>query len=233
MNLRNHKLIYAFLAFLACKQDNNIDENKDVLAGVVTSKMVYFDFIPDLVIDTIPDTSAFGESVNLIDIDIDKNGIPDIRIGTFNKKNSGMENILLSNIIPYNTQSSKTSILASDITYDFNTPQKNSYSCSGQVKKLNSKDVIEKKIELWTTIDSTYKGYPLTNSWFGLAARDAFGVDMLDGDLNNWRNVSNGYMGIRFVQGNDTLYGWVHISVVGYSKIIVHDYAIQKMQVLQ
>ena len=77
-------------------------------------------------------------------------------------------------------------------------------------------------------MDSLYKGLPLTTNQFYLAVRLSNGKDPDEGTANNCRDARNVYMAFRREQGKDTLYGWVRMSVEGYTKIILHDWAIQK-----
>jgi len=227
--MKNYKWVI-LLFIISCKQDDEvIINNNNVLAGVISKEMIYNDFEPDISLDTLPDTVLFGGNVNLLDVDLNKDGIKDLRLGSHSLESSNLGYYLATELIPYNAQNNLISINAVDTFYGLVGPLNLSYNCTGQVRKLNYREIIGKKTDIWTTIDSTLNGLPVNNSWFGLASKNTQNEDMYQNyGANNWRNATNGYLGLRFIQAGDTLYGWIRLSVVGYSKIILHDCAYEK-----
>lgn len=225
---------WLFLFLLAsCKQDVElIDLNKHhILAGEVSKNMLYRDFEPDIIIDTLTVTSANGyTSINTLVIDIDNDGINDIGLIATNRSSQpfSYDHDYYSDIIPKNTATNKISINADRIYYDYGSKAHDKYFCNGIIRKANYRSAIGEQIGEWSPIDSLYKGYPLHNESYGLASSYGIGQDAYENDVNNWRNTSNKYLGIRFVQGSDTLYGWIRMSVIGYTRIILHDCAFEK-----
>jgi len=215
---KTYSWILIFL-LIACKHKKEVIEtNNQVLAGVVSSNMTYYDFEPDIVNDTIFENGAF------LEVDLDLDGIRDFTLlSAFDPKlNAYLESRLYLN----NSNLNKISILALDsIHYYYLGPFYREVDIVANTKKLRYKDVIN---GTWSPMDSLYKGLPLRSHEFTLAGRLSNGKDPDEGTANNWRDASNVYMGFRREIGKDTLYGWVRMSVVGYTKIILHDYAIQK-----
>ncbi len=215
---------------IACKHKKEVIEtNNQVLAGVVSSNMAYSDFEPDIIVDSLPDTIRKGGTTYSRHVDLDYDGVIDLYLISYTIFSSSFEFALQIGIRPSVEPKNAISIMAADsVYYGFNSPQLNSYYCSGRVKKLKHKDVIGSQTGVWSPTDTLFKGYPLSIGNFYLAFRDASNNDVYQGDANNWRDVNNRYMAFRREIGKDTLYGWVRMSVVGYTKIILHDWAIQK-----
>jgi len=212
--------ILVFL-LIACKHKKEVIEtNNQVLAGVVSSNMAYYDFEPDIVNDTI------FENNRLLDVDINLDGTRDFTLlSEFDRDIFGRD-LLQSSFSLNNTNLNKISILFRDsIIYYYVPPDSGEVQFNGYAKKLRYKDVID---GTWSPMDSLYKGLPLRGNQFYLALHLPNGQDPNEGTANNWKDARNVYMAFRREQGKDTLYGWVRMSVVGYTKIILHDYAIQK-----
>jgi hypothetical protein len=226
--MKNYKWLI-ILMFLGCKHNYEpMDTNKNVLAGVVSENMVYHDFEPDIIIDTITVSKPFSSEVNFLNIDINHDGSNDLKLRSLSNRDD-FNYALSTDLTPLKTHTNQISINGALIVYDFDGPLKQSYRCNGLVKKMKYKEAIGFYSGIWTTFDSLYNGYPLTVRTFGLAFKNIVNEDVYETyGINNWRNTNNSYMGIRFLQGNDTLYGWVRMSVVGYTKIVLHDCAIQK-----
>jgi hypothetical protein len=216
--------IYSWLLIfllIACKHKKEVIEtNNQVLAGVVSSNMAYYDFEPDIVNDTIFEFGTF------LEVDLNLDGTRDFTLGSYFDRDIFGHDFLKSNLSLNNTNLNKISILVRDsIYYYYVPPDSGEVQFRGYVKKLQYKDVID---GTWSPMDSLYKGLPLRGNEFYLAMRLSNGQDPNEGTANNWRDASNVYMAFRREIGKDTLYGWVRMSVEGYTKIILHDWAIQK-----
>jgi hypothetical protein len=216
--------IYSWLLIfllIACKHKKEVIEtNNQVLAGVVSSNMTYYDFEPDIVNDTI------FELGTTLAVDLDLDGTRDFALVSYFDRDIFGHYFLTSSLILNNTTLNKISILAKDpIYYYYVPPDSGEVQFRGYVKKLRYKDVID---GTWSPMDSLYKGLPLRGNEFYFAVYERNGQNPNEGTANNWKDARNVYMAFRREQGKDTLYGWVRMSVVGYTKIILHDYAIQK-----
>ena len=216
--------IYSWLLIfllIACKHKKEVIEtNNQVLAGVVSSNMTYYDFEPDIVNDTIFEDDRF------LEVDLNLDGTRDFALVSYFDRDIFGHDFLTSSLILNNKTLNKISILAKDpIYYYYVPPDSGEVQFRGYVKKLRYKDVIDGN---WSPMDSLYKGLPLRSHEFTLAGRLSNGKDPDEGTANNWRDASNVYMGFRREIGKDTLYGWVRMSLEGYTKIILHDWAIQK-----
>lgn len=218
-----------FILLAGCRRDIEIDLNdNNILAGIVSKDMIYYDFEPDIILDTLPVSEPFGTEVNTLDVDINNDSISDLRLRAISYKsdfNYGMN----SDLIRYNAQQTPFNINAAILYYNLDGPFFKSYNCFGIPKKLNFKEKVNLNSSIWTTHDSLYNGLPLRITILGLASRGTDNTDVFQKyGKDNWINTSNGYIGMRFIEGNDTLYGWIRLSVDGYSKIILHDCAYQK-----
>lgn len=45
----------------------------------------------------------------------------------------------------------------------------------------------------------------------------------------NWVNISDGYLGFRLIQNNDTLYGWINVSTSNTDRITIKSFSLQKI----
>jgi hypothetical protein len=212
---------------VACKPDAPNLEITGYKAGEITLQMAYHDFSPDIVLDTLPDTVTFGGISNLIKIDINQDSLNDIMISAYSLAD-GFTYHVATDLMPINTDSNKISIYAGNLNFLFTNPSKNEYVSKGFLGKFSDQDVIPWHGN-WTLVSDIYNGFPLKNSWFAMAGLNIQGEDMYQnlGDLN-WRNTQNAYMGIRWIKDQDTLYGWVRMTVEGYSRIVLHDCAFEK-----
>ena len=217
-----------FLIFVvACKPDAPILEITGYKAGEITSQMTYHDFSPDIVLDTLPDTATFGGISNMLEIDLNKDNMNDLWLSSYCLY-ADFSSHLATNLAPLNSPNNYFSFYSGKMGISFSNPSENEYVSGGLIFKFKLAEEIPFKGE-WTLVESKYKGIPLRNSWFALAGRTTTNDDMFKDYTNfNWRNTQNAYMGIRWIKNQDTLYGWVRMSVDGYSKIILHDCAFEK-----
>ena len=133
--------IYSWLLFfllIACKHKKEVIEtNNQVLAGVVSSNMTYYDFEPDIVNDTI------FELGTTLAVDLDLDGTRDFALVSYFDRDIFGHYFLTSSLILNNTTLNKISILAKDpIYYYYVPPDSAEVQFRGKTKKLRFKDVI-------------------------------------------------------------------------------------------
>jgi hypothetical protein len=210
--------LWFFLILLAsCKPDEKISPNTDrIKAGIIGSNMVYYDFEPDIVQDTTTLGYNFEKSY-----DLNSNGIPEITLRS--QKTDASGRIFFAALLkPLDSQPPKISFNVVKIFYRLK------YS-EGVLSRLDYNEGIDPKKGVWTTLEPNTNGGSYFVNWLTLAGEDANGHDTLAADpANNWRNIKDGYVGLRMLQGQDTLYGWIRVSVEGSTKITLHDCAIEK-----
>jgi hypothetical protein len=179
---KTYSWILIFL-LIACKHKKEVIEtNNQVLAGVVSSNMVYYDFEPDIVNDTIFENGTF------LDVDLNLDGTHDFTLFSYLDRMLIGYDLLISSLSLNNTNLNKISILVSDsIYYYYLPPDSAEVQFRGKTKKLRYKDVIN---GTWSPMDSLYKGLPLTTNQFYLAVRLSNGKDPDEGTANNWRDAS-------------------------------------------
>jgi hypothetical protein len=95
---------------------------------------------------------------------------------------------------PLKLQSNKISVYVQDLVIS----DDGSYYYRGFIKRLGYKEKIGSGSGFWSPLEGTYNSLPLRFNYFEL--EDAFRVN------------EGGYIGVRVVQGKDTLYGWINIS---------------------
>jgi hypothetical protein len=96
----------------------------------------------------------------------------------------------------------------------------NSFNDLTEIVRRNS---MVDTLRLNDTINSTH------NLWFKYVTNSI----NLTYNINNstidstWKDQSDKYIGFRIMQSNDTSYGWLSISVTGYTEITIKEYACQ------
>lgn len=193
-----------------CETANDCQRNNFIIAGKKGPCMIYRDFNPDIELIGTPSYPYYHESIN---IDINRDGINDIQIQTYDTISSYIQPLV-------NEQSKiKIGLSAYDITYVFISGPTPGYSYYGCITKYKLSDTIKNKGE-WSLTNGLSSNSPtVDNGPYVLATpMDSIGL---------WYNTDHQYAGVRFIHDKDTLFGWIGISVLGSSHIIVHDCAYQ------
>jgi hypothetical protein len=102
-------------------------------------------------------------------------------------------------------------ISAYHFTSAINDVDSNSLNINYDVKGFNLNDTIKNNSEWTTKKDTIYKT--------GITKHRKYD--------NHIFSLKNPYIGFRFINNNDTLYGWMHVAITD-TTIIVYDYAYQK-----
>ena len=214
-------LWFLLILFANCKSDEKISPNIDrIKAGIVGANNVYYDLDPDILQDTI-----FGNN-NEMGYDLNADGIQDIALRS--QKTDGNGRVYFAALFRPNIyQIPRFSINIVNLSFGQISSRK---FITGGVGRHNFGSSIGPNIGVWTPLDSLFDdGRPLSIDWLTLAGVSANGRDTLATDpANNWRNIKDGYVGVRMLQGQDTLYGWIRVSVEGSTKITLHDCAFEK-----
>ncbi|MBX2984714.1 MAG: hypothetical protein KF882_01935 [Bacteroidia bacterium] len=175
------------------------DKNQEeVLAGVVSQGMEYHELNPALV------TTLASRLINL---DFNQDGIVDIVLGV-----AGSSGGYNSYINPMNVSLNIYDLNIEDYGDSF-------YIANATAKGFEYKDIINNEAGQWSSHVLQYKGVDISRYYYCLCCQY--------GDYW-WRHGKDKYIGIRFTEGNDIFYGWIHVSVSGLDKITVHSYAYQK-----
>ena len=213
--------ILIFIALLTCcKRDVEVQQShctpdNFIVAGVNSKCMVYRDFIPDIDFPITP----IGQATEDKKVDINNDHVDDILFSMFTV--SGINTTI--EVFPLNKTSNKICLNATNLNYDregyLPYPDDTIVYCSGVILQHKAEDTIHNSNGFWSPLASTYfldsKNYMLLNDSYKL--------------VNNiWDpTLANKYIGFRFVQNTDTLYGWLQFSVIN-SHLIIHDCAYQQ-----
>lgn len=211
--------------FVSCRHDVEIKKNEPlrclpdnyVIAGTMNKCMVYRDLIPD--IDSNIHTLNVNDTGPDMVVDLNNDLVNDISFYMYSV--SGANTFIT--VKPLNTASDKICINTSNIVYGLvwvgpKVEDSVAY-CYGNTIQYSLNDTIRLNKGLWSPLATSYISgsytYPLKNDNFNF--------------LNNIWNPSfhDKYLGFRFIQENDTLYGWMRYSVV-YPHFILHDCAYQQ-----
>lgn len=205
--MKNYKWLFLIL-LASCKHDDKvIDSSKNVLAGIVSENMMYYDFEPDIVLDSSDSEDYY------LEFDINNDGINDIELENYRGAYSTLK--------PLNTETNQISINLINMYYEHY--RKLVYLFKGNVLRHNHKDVIN-YVGDWSPTSLTMNSQDVIHRQYWLHIKEQDSTY-----YRNWYNTTNGYLGIRFVQGNNTRYGWVRMSVVG-TRVVIHDCAYQKKE---
>ncbi|MFZ4798138.1 MAG: hypothetical protein ACOYMA_11640 [Bacteroidia bacterium] len=192
--------ILLFTFFWGCKRDERIQRKNLILAGEKGSGMTYRDFNPDIVVkaDSINDHTT-------VNIDINNDGKKDFSVYTYYSLKS------ISLIIKLQNDSANQMEICSfkDAQYGWSISWSSTYY-DGSLFKLNLNETITQS-KYWT-FKGGRGGY---NNSFGLNITDDYSLN------------KDYYIGIRFIENGDTLYGWVRLSLKGNSEVVLYDCAYQ------
>ena len=186
--------------FSGCKRDEKIQRKNFILAGEKGSGMIYRDFNPDIVVKA--DSQNISKTVN---IDINNDGKKDFSVYTYYSLKS------ISFIIELQNDSANQMEICSfkDAQYGWSVSPSSTYY-DGSLFKFSLNDSITNS-KYWT-----FKGGRGGNN-------NSFGLNITDDYSLN----KDYYIGIRFIENGDTLYGWVRLSLKGNSEVVLYDCAYQ------
>ena len=213
-------LLILMIGMLGCKPDEQatpIEGRKGyVIAGVVTNKVIYHDFEPDIVFDSLSKNWNFPGQ---LEVDLNEDGLKDCILSYHWYRGTPNNPTFQSNIETYRSDANKVSLNTSDLHCSVNRFY---YDCRGNLTKHQYHDTIQAKKGMWTLAGTTYQNYVLNQGTYYLnGATEGF-------YYGEWNQPNSGYLGVRFIKDQDTLYGWVRMTVEGYSRITLHDCAIEK-----
>jgi hypothetical protein len=129
----------------------------------------------------------------------------DTKIGSIDTLSIDLNGDNIKDITLKSTDTTKAEIIPLKSTIISGEFREVSYNYFGYITKYNISDKIENKN--WSPRNITLA--------FSLLDRP-------------WYNSDHQYMGVCFVNGKDTIFGWVCLSLIGKSHIIIHDCAYQK-----
>lgn len=211
------------MIWFSCKHDEELKQPLKplgpVFAGVVGENMVYTDFVPDIDIDTLRLSPYINFNYNERVLDINCDGVSDVSIYVNRSDINNRYDIMMK---PLNTALNRVSYSCSSITCTHGSSSCNCYECSGSFSSQKNADRIDVDSVQWTGIQlSVENGVSFTNNYFEFKS-------FSKSDSSNWQPTPNRYIGFRFIESTDTLYGWMRVSIVGKAHIVVHDCAYQK-----
>lgn len=206
-------VMYLSIALTGCKRDKEIDTSQPlqpVFAGKVSSDMHYVDFEPDIDLDTL------SVNPNNLRLDLNRDAIDDISITVFRYSSGpGIQFFSL------NSQANKIGFSCSNVTFGFLSGGTSKY-CSGVVTAITLGTRIENNTCKWSVTDSmSADNFILINGEYKYKY-------YFDPDSVIWEPLPNQYIGFRFIENKDTLYGWMRLSIIGKAHIVIHDLAYQK-----
>ncbi|MCZ2130153.1 MAG: hypothetical protein LC109_07770 [Bacteroidia bacterium] len=203
-------LFLSVFLILSCKKDKNPEE---VRAGVVSKGMVHKEFEPQILA-----YYTLDDKFSTCQVDCNMDGTVDLSFSISNTS-SGINTIARLD----NHPSNKFSICLTDTNYSLrNYPNIPAYIYyTGLVKRLEYKEIINERTGVWSPMDSTFNNVRLLFGQLLMAN--------LGSVTGEWENSMNKYIGIRYIEDNDTLYGWLQVSLSGVNeKLILYDCAFQR-----
>ena len=179
-----------------------------IYSGIWGSDDYYFDFIPDSNL-----TQPQNNTVNSMEIDMNGDGSNDIKLSTlfmdgyqwYNKKRITIEGLNQNQIAYSEIDTCWSADFPPIFIYATYTP-----------KELNFNALIDENL-YWTDsiVFLSYKEWDAagpTNNGYFCSRSSQFQSD-------------TGYIAVRLIEPNDTLYGWIKISDVNYASCIIHEFA--------
>jgi len=209
--MMNKNILFTILiiVFFSCgKQEKNCTKTNYVLGGAKDNCLVYKSFNP--AIELIGKTPGHFDTLN---IDINNDNKNDIQIQCYDTIGAYIQPIV--------TKTNRIELNVTNLQSFFMSSNSPSYTYYGNIIKYSFHDTINAKSE-WSpsNLFSNINILPYISNGSYFMTKSL-------GPIDTWHNAVHQYMGFRFIDGVDTLYGWVGISVIGYSHIIVHDCAYQ------
>ena len=201
--------ILGLLVFSSCEKENNATVKKinyyNIIASDQSEYVSYFD-IEDTTIQAEGYSSSHTDEYS-IQLDLNKDGQLDYKFIVSSKGGNGGYSIS-TEVMPLNQNQ-----IAIDTFYVL----------------FDRKILCPKILEAGDTINDNLNFQSLDNyyklSYFTHLVSDDW-EDYVEGF---WNGETNKYVGIKFISTQqDTLFGWIRIDVVDYSKLTIKDYAFRK-----
>jgi hypothetical protein len=198
--------IFVMLLFVACRK-HDIDPNqsktdsikKYIIAGAKNDCMVYKSFTPPL--------QAIYDSQQSLKIDINGDGINDIEFYSYEISENPFHRVVLDN----------KNIDISLLNPIYNIQTDTNYlaiASNSTIKSFNLNDTIN-NLSGWTTQkDSVYKS--------GIIKQRRII------NIGTMGTIIPQYIGFRFINKTDTLYGWMRTSGNTWGNFLVYEYAYQQ-----
>lgn len=185
---------------------SNFSFGQNIIAGLYDSTDIYTNPEPD---EICLSTNGYGDYHHMDDtlrLDIDKNGIDDYKFSSSFFWSMYTGNMYHALITPLNSQNHIVSRFDTVTYYTSPSPSIAIYTVP---LALNVGDTINLNTNYHLTATTNYladisPGYPPSDS--------------------AWSNIGDHFVGIVMYLPNDTLFGWIRLSVF-YSQIIIKDYA--------
>ena len=210
------------MALIGCKHDEEIKKEEPkplgpVYAGVLGENMVYNDFEPDIDIDTLPLVSYPNYNINSKQIDLNNDNLNDCEIYV----RSSSINYYIG-LRPLNSQENKVSYCCTNVNCTRAWSGPNCRPCLGDILSFEIQNKVNNDSMPWSNT-KLYddNGFVLCNENYKYKRFEV-------SDTALWSIAPNQYIGFKFIEGVDTLYGWMRVSIVGKAHIVVHDCAYQK-----
>lgn len=166
------------------------------LAG--TPGIFYTDIVPDTFLNTVN-----WQTEDYV-IDLNQDGTQDLKIHSYNSVSPGSTNMSLE---VYSLNAS-TKLLLGSVDSLYHTFF-NSWYTWNMFKKYNSMDTISDT----NLVSSAYLAY----WWFSAGSGKNNGT---------WINAGDKYFGVRYADGNDTLFGWVKVNITGQTNCYVKEFSL-------
>lgn len=213
-------LLFFATTILGCKRDEQIIDKsplQPVFAGKVNSEMQYVDFMPDLDLDTLSIPPSIDYNFNSLEVDLNKDNMNDISMSV------SRDNTANCGIVFYSLSSASNKIGFSCLNVNCGWVSGIGYkNCSGVVTSIPFGVKIEHNTCKWSiTTSRDSDNDSLRNVNYPFKYYYSY-------DTTNWQPTINQYIGYRFINNTDTLYGWMRFSLLGKAHMVIHDLAYQK-----
>ncbi len=181
---------------------------QSINSGIWNSNNYYFDFNPD--------TNLYqpqNNNINILEVDLNGDGTNDFRLSTlfrdgsqwYWEKRITIEGLNQNQIAYSQIDSCMSNDISPIFVYATYSPQELGYN----VLIDNNLNWTDSLVNLsYTEFDATYP----TNMGFSCSRISQFQSD-------------TGYVAVRIIESNDTLYGWIKISNVNYASCLIHEFA--------
>ena len=200
------KIVLIICCFLCCTL--NI-YSQGIIAGISTTSDMYVDLNPNDSCYSRAGDCSFHSCNDTLRLDIDKDGIDDFKFTSHFFWSLGGGTSYYAGIKSLN---SNTFIISRFDTVVYNTgPTSNTY-----VYK------IPQALNYGDTINSDHF-FNFTNT-----LNDLYSNSTNPPNNSGWHNIGEHYIGIKKIESNYTLWGWIRIEV-SFEKVIIKDYACNKI----
>lgn len=200
------KIVLIICSFLCCTL--NI-YSQGIIAGISTTSDIYVDLNPNDSCYSWAGDCGPQNCVDTLRLDIDKDGIDDFKFTSYFLWSLGGGTFVNASIIPLNNNNYIISRFDTVIYYTSPSPSTFVFKIP---QPLNFGDTLK-----------TTSYFNFTNTFNYLYCNNS-------NPPNNsgWHNIGEHYIGIKKIESNYTLWGWIRIEV-NFAKVIIKDYACNKI----